>query len=40
MAAYVWGYRGALLVSGSGAIKSADIVGWHAALLIVAGGMM
>ena len=37
MAAYVWGYRAALLVSGSGAIKGADIVGWHVSLLIVAG---
>ncbi|MGH7154238.1 MAG: AmpG family muropeptide MFS transporter [Acetobacteraceae bacterium] len=37
MAAYVWGYRVALLVSGAGAIKAADIVGWHGALLGVAG---
>lgn len=36
MAAYVWGYRAALLISGAGAIKSADLVGWHAALLGVA----
>jgi len=36
LAAYVWGYRIALLISGSGAIKSADIVGWHGALLGVA----
>jgi PAT family beta-lactamase induction signal transducer AmpG len=36
MATYVWGYRGALLISGAGAIKSADIVGWHGALLGVA----
>ncbi|MBO0712028.1 MAG: MFS transporter [Acetobacteraceae bacterium] len=36
MAAYVWGYRTALLVSGAGAIKSADLVGWHYALLGVA----
>jgi PAT family beta-lactamase induction signal transducer AmpG len=36
MAAYVWGYRAALLVSGAGAIKSADVVGWHGALLAVA----
>ena len=33
---YVGGYRVALLISGSGAIKSADIVGWHGALLGVA----
>lgn len=36
MAAYVWGYRAALLVSGAGAIKAADVVGWHGALLAVA----
>jgi MFS transporter, PAT family, beta-lactamase induction signal transducer AmpG len=36
MAAYVWGYRTALLVSGAGAIKSADVFGWHGALLAVA----
>ena len=36
LAAYVWGYRIALLISGSGVIKSADIVGWHGALLGVA----
>lgn len=33
MAAYVWGYRIALLIAGAGAIKSADLVGWHGALL-------
>ena len=37
MAAYVWGYRTALLVSGAGAIKAADILGWHGALLSMAG---
>jgi PAT family beta-lactamase induction signal transducer AmpG len=36
LASYVWGYRAALLVSGAGAIKAADLVGWHAALLGVA----
>ncbi|HET6183446.1 MAG TPA: MFS transporter [Acetobacteraceae bacterium] len=36
MAAYVWAYRIALLVSGAGAIKAADLVGWHGALLGVA----
>jgi MFS transporter, PAT family, beta-lactamase induction signal transducer AmpG len=36
LAAYVWGYRAALLVAGAGAIKSADLVGWHGALLGVA----
>ncbi len=36
MATYVWGYRVALLISGAGVIKSADLIGWHSALLIVA----
>ncbi len=36
MATYVWGYRVALLVSGAGVIKSADLIGWHGALGIVA----
>lgn len=36
MAAYVWGYRTALLIAGAGVIKSADLVGWHYALLGVA----
>jgi len=36
MAAYVWGYRVALLVSGAGVIKFADIVGWNGALALVA----
>ena len=35
-AAYVWGYRVAMLVSGSGVIASAGIVGWRVALLGVA----
>jgi len=37
MAAYVWAYRVALLIAGAGAIKAADVVGWHGALLGVAG---
>ncbi|HEY5300173.1 MAG TPA: MFS transporter [Acetobacteraceae bacterium] len=37
MASYVWGYRVALLISGAGAIKAADVIGWHGALLVVAG---
>ncbi len=37
MAAYVWGYRVALLIAGAGVIKAADVIGWHGALLIVAG---
>ncbi len=36
MAVYVWGYRAALLISGAGAIKAADLIGWHTALLGVA----
>nr|WP_283949932.1 MFS transporter [Limobrevibacterium gyesilva] len=35
-AAYVWGYRVAMLVSGAGVIASAGVVGWHVALLGVA----
>jgi MFS transporter, PAT family, beta-lactamase induction signal transducer AmpG len=37
MAAYVWAYRVALLLSGAGAIAAADLIGWHGALLAVAG---
>ncbi|HJS86604.1 MAG TPA: MFS transporter [Acetobacteraceae bacterium] len=37
MAAYVWAYRVALLIAGAGAIKAADVIGWHGALLGVAG---
>ena len=33
LAAYVWGYRGAMLVSGSGAIWLSQHTGWHVALL-------
>jgi PAT family beta-lactamase induction signal transducer AmpG len=36
MAAYVWGYRIAMLIATSGAIAAAGGVGWHAALLGVA----
>jgi MFS transporter, PAT family, beta-lactamase induction signal transducer AmpG len=36
MAAYVWGYRVALLVSGAGVIASAGRLGWHGALGAVA----
>jgi PAT family beta-lactamase induction signal transducer AmpG len=35
-AAYVWGYRVAMLVSGSGVIAAAAWIGWHAALLGIA----
>jgi PAT family beta-lactamase induction signal transducer AmpG len=34
-AAYVWGYRLAMLVSGAAVIRMADLVGWHGALLPV-----
>ena len=37
LAAYVWGYRLALLISGAGAIGLADIVGWRSALCVMAG---
>ena len=37
LAAYIWGYRGAMLVAGSGAIYlSTTPLGWHGALLIMA----
>ncbi len=36
LAAYVWGYRAALLVAGSAAIGLAGRLGWHGALLAVA----
>jgi PAT family beta-lactamase induction signal transducer AmpG len=36
MAAYVWGYRVALLVSGAGAIAGASWIGWHGALAAMA----
>jgi PAT family beta-lactamase induction signal transducer AmpG len=36
MAAYVWGYRVALLLSGAGVIKLADSIGWNGALGLMA----
>ncbi len=36
MAAYVWGYRAALLAASPGAIWAASRIGWHASLLCVA----
>jgi PAT family beta-lactamase induction signal transducer AmpG len=36
LAVYVWGYRVALLISMTGAIAAAAVVGWHVALLAVA----
>jgi PAT family beta-lactamase induction signal transducer AmpG len=35
-AAYVWGYRIAMLVSGAGVIAASTVIGWHAALFGVA----
>ena len=37
MAAYVWGYRVALLIATTGVISAVSAVGWHTALLGVAG---
>ncbi len=37
LAAYIWGYRLALLTSGAGAIGLADLIGWHYALCVMAG---
>ena len=39
LAAYIWGYRAALLVSGATAIKLVDWVGWRGSLLAMAGLM-
>jgi PAT family beta-lactamase induction signal transducer AmpG len=36
LAAYVWGYRVALLIATTGVIGAASLVGWHAALLGIA----
>jgi PAT family beta-lactamase induction signal transducer AmpG len=36
LAGYVWGYRGALLISGSGVIALSVTTGWHAAILLCA----
>jgi PAT family beta-lactamase induction signal transducer AmpG len=37
LAVYVWGYRVALLIATTGVIRGAAAVGWHGALLAVAG---
>lgn len=37
LAAYVWGYRIALLIAGAGVIAGSARIGWHAALAAVAG---
>ncbi len=39
-AAYVWGYRAAMLVSGSGAIMLAGVLGWRGSLLAMAALML
>jgi PAT family beta-lactamase induction signal transducer AmpG len=36
LATYIWGYRGAMLTSGAGAIGLASVFGWHVALLCMA----
>ncbi len=37
LAGYVWGYRGALLISGAGVIALSQKIGWHTAILLMAG---
>jgi PAT family beta-lactamase induction signal transducer AmpG len=37
LAGYVWGYRGALLISGAGVIALSQKTGWHSAILLMAG---
>lgn len=34
-AGYVWGYRAAMLISGSGVIALSVAIGWHAAILLM-----
>jgi PAT family beta-lactamase induction signal transducer AmpG len=36
LATYIWGYRGAMLTSGAGAIGLASAFGWHVSLLCMA----
>ena len=36
LAGYIWGYRGALLISGAGVIALSVKTGWHEAILLVA----
>jgi MFS transporter, PAT family, beta-lactamase induction signal transducer AmpG len=36
MAAYVWGYRVALLIATTGVIRTVGFIGWHAGLLALA----
>jgi PAT family beta-lactamase induction signal transducer AmpG len=37
LAGYIWGYRGAMLISGAGVIALSVKTGWHEAILLVAG---
>jgi len=37
LAGYIWGYRGALLISGAGVIALSVKTGWHVAILLMAG---
>ncbi|MBV9786451.1 MAG: MFS transporter, partial [Acidisphaera sp.] len=37
LAAYVWGYRLALLAANAGVIRLASVLGWHGSLLVAAG---
>ncbi len=36
LAVYIWGYRGALLVGGAGAVGLVNLVGWHGSLTAMA----
>ena len=36
LAAYIWGYRAALLVGGAGAIRLVNDLGWHGSLSVMA----
>ncbi len=36
LAGYIWGYRAALLISGAGALKLVDWIGWRGSLLTMA----
>ena len=36
LAGYVWGYRGALLISGAGVIAWSKYIGWHQAIFVMA----
>lgn len=36
LAAYIWGYRAALLVGGAGAVRLVDDLGWHGSLTVMA----